>query len=284
MRILSVILMLLFSLSLFATTEIKTQIYDIDMGQQNEVPLVFLTSGQVVSFPEGKKADLDRLKEALLKKTWMLITINDKREILQLKEVATPPTYVTKTLKFTEDAPVFVPSILKDMDEARTLFYESRSEAKEESQCFNRAHVWTYEWRTKRNVYSSKVWLFFTRKYIRKNKFEWWFHVAPMVHVVHQGEVKERVMDIKYSRANGPVKLKQWTNIFMRDSAECPVVQKYTDHADYPESGSCFVMKSSMYYYQPVDLEQKDLSGFSKWRWLEPEVKHAYLDAFDITL
>ena len=106
--------------------------------------------------------------------------------------------------------------------------------------------------------------------------------MAPMVHVVVNNEVKERVMDIKY--AKGPLKLKQWTDIFMRDNADCPVVEKYSDHANYPESGSCFLMKSSMYYYQPVDLEQLELTGIGKSRWLAPEVKHAYLEAFDITL
>lgn len=123
---------------------------------------------------------------------------------------------------------------------------------------------------------------FFTRKYIRKYKFEWWFHVAPMVHVVHDGEVKERIMDIKYSK--GPLKLKQWTDIFMRDSAHCRVVDKYTDQANFPESGSCFVMKSSMYYYQPIDLELLEVQGQEKMRWLEPEVRHAYMDAFQVTL
>ena len=83
---------------------------------------------------------------------------------------------------------------------------------------------------------------------------------------------------MKYAR--GPLKLKQWTDIFMRDNADCPVVQKYSDHANYPESGSCFVMKSSMYYYQPVDLEEEELSGTVRNRWVPAEVSHAYQEAF----
>jgi hypothetical protein len=43
-------------------------------------------------------------------------------------------------------------------------------------------------------------------------------------------------------------------------------------------------MKSSMYYYQPVDLEQKEVMGFEKTKWQETEVRQAYLEAFDIKL
>jgi len=44
------------------------------------------------------------------------------------------------------------------------------------------------------------------------------------------------------------------------------------------------VMKSSMYYYQPIDLELLEVQGQEKMRWLEPEVRHAYMDAFQVTL
>jgi hypothetical protein len=279
MRSLLVLVVILFSFSLFADSEVSTQVNDIDMGLVNEDPLIFLSSGQVVTYPAGDKAFYAKLREGIKNKVWFHLTINDSREITALKEIAAPLPRFDEIISYTsEELTPYTPSILKDLDQARSFFYDARATHKE-SQCFNRAHVWTYEWRTKRNLYASKVWLFFTRKFIRKYKFEWWFHVAPMVNVVVDGSVKERVMDIKY--AKGPLKLKQWTDIFMRDNADCPVVQKYSDHANYPESGSCFVMKSSMYYYQPIDLEELDVTGKTKSRWLEPEVKNAFLEAFD---
>lgn len=281
MRFLLVLLMML-STSVFANTEIKTQIHDIDLGSANELPLIFLTSGHVVTYPAAKKLDLDKLQSGALSKKWYVFTINGERQIVKFREIAAPPSFKKDHVKaFTSDA-LFVPSILKNMEQAREFFADARKDAKKESQCYNRAHVWSYEWRIKKNLYSSKAWVFFTRKFIRKHKFEWWFHVAPMIHVVNNGEVKERVMDIKY--ASRPLKLKQWTDIFMRDQVDCPVVEKYSDQADYPESGSCFIMKSSMYYYQPVDLEELELSETKRSRWFEPEVRHAYLEAFDVTL
>lgn len=272
---------MLFSFSVFAQTEIKTQIHDIDMGGPGDEPLIYLTTGQVVSFPSAEISQMTVLKEAITSRKWFLIKINSQREItsyeMTLPEMQTSfsPKSSFKNKMMTEE---FSPSILKNLDAARSFFYDARTDANKDSQCYNRAHVWSYEWRTKRNLYSSKAWVFFTRRFIRKYKFEWWFHVAPMVHVVIDHKVKERVMDIKYAR--GPLSLKQWTNIFMRDNADCPVVDKYTDQANFPESGSCFLMKSSMYYYQPVDLEQLEITGIPKTMWLEGEVKHAYTEAF----
>lgn len=283
MRFLLVLFLFLFTSGLFAQTVISTQIHDIDMGQVDEQPLIFLSSGLVVTYPNVDKSVFDRLKIAIKNKTWFVFKLNESREILELKEIAPPPSIPTEPEKnLTLNETPYSPSILKNIDVARAFFYDARTTHKEESQCFNRAHVWTYEWRTKKNLYSSKIWLFFTRKFIRKYKFEWWFHVAPMVHVIVDGQVKERVMDVKYAR--GPIKQKNWTDIFMRDNADCPVVQNYSDHANYPESGSCFVMKSSMYYYQPVDLEQKEIMGFEKTKWQETEVRQAFQEAFDIKL
>jgi hypothetical protein len=267
----------LLSTQVWSATEVSTQIHDIDYGQVNEDPLIFLTSGQVVTYPESDKAMYKMLIEGKLKKSWFNFTINDDKEIVAVRQIEKPLEIYKASLDL-EDTTPYQPSVLKDLDQARSFFYEARTKHKE-SQCFNRAHVWTYEWRTKHNLYSSKAWLFFTRRFIRKYKFDWWFHVAPMVHVVVDGAVRERVMDIKY--AKGPIKLKQWTDIFMRDNANCPVVGKYSDHANHPESGSCFLMKSSMYYYQPIDLELGEIKSTQKTKWLEPEVKNAFFEAFD---
>lgn len=283
MRIL-IMLLLFISFPLMANSQLSTQIHDIDMGPKgNEEPLIFLTSGDVVKIKQYDTKSLSELREAIKKKTWFLITLNDRREIISMEVIPSPLPEISteKMMTVQTDEGVYRPSILKSLEVARVFFADTRTNPKE-SQCFNRAHAWTYDWRIKHKLYSSKVWLYFTRRFIRKHKFQWWFHVAPMVHVNINGEVKERILDIKYAR--GPIKLKTWTDIFMRDYANCPVVEKYSDQADHPESGSCFIMKSSMYYYQPVDLEQRDLTGIEKSSWVEPEVKQAFLEALEITL
>jgi hypothetical protein len=101
-----------------------------------------------------------------------------------------------------------------------------------------------------------------------------------MLSLEDNGKISERIMDMKYAKS--PLKLKQWTDIFIRDKSDCPVVTRYSDYADYPESGSCFVMKSSMYYFQPMDLEDLELMEIQKIKWQRPEVEEAYREAFEI--
>ena len=62
------------------------------------------------------------------------------------------------------------------------------------------------------------------------------------------------------------------------------MVDKYSDHANFPYWGSCFVMKSSMYYYQPVDLEWLEAFGMARSTWIPTEVVEAYAEGFDIDL
>jgi hypothetical protein len=212
---------------------------------------------------------------------WYRFKLNSRSEILSLRKAA-PPIQTTLPESFRTVTPeIYVPSILPALDVARRYFSEARRSYTPDSQCYDRAHVWAYDWR-RQQIYSSKTWIFFTRRYIRMNKFDWWFHVAPSVHVVIDGKVRERVMDIKY--AQGPIALKEWTDIFIRNNTPCPVVERYRDQADFPESGSCFVMKSSMYYYRPLDLEFFDLTGTPRERWQPDEVRSALREAFGETL
>lgn len=271
------------SLHVFAFDQITSQIKEIDYGSSvDQQPLIFLSNGQVIKVNLNRYDQLNELNKMILTKEWLKIYLNDKREIQSFEIVPNPQSPLKSApLNIGENAEEFVPSILKSIDQARTYFNDSKFNPKN-SQCYNRAHVWAYDWRVKYKIYSTKVWIFFTRRYIREFDFEWWFHVSPIVHVMVDGEVKERVMDIKYSK--GPLKINQWTNIFMRNSAGCPIVDKYTDQADFPESGHCFLMKSSMYYYQPIDLERLQFEGLTRNRWIGGEVRHAFEEAFDIFL
>jgi hypothetical protein len=264
MLFLSLFLLTLLSTShSFANPLIQEKIVSIHQGEKGENALIFYSSGRVVHIPAAKKHLLSSLKISPQKK---------------LKNFTTSDN--SSSINMTSES--YSPSILQSFEEAAKLFQETRSDYDEKSQCYNRAHVWSYEWRTEKNIFSSKVWLFFTHEYIRKYKFNWWFHVAPSVHVIHKNTVKERIMDRKYAKS--PLNLKNWTDIFIRDQSHCPIVDQYSHYADFPESGSCFVMKSSMYYYRPLDLEEIELKGKTKQRWIASEVVDAYLDGFNMVL
>jgi hypothetical protein len=231
-------------------------IQDIDLGKKNEPVLIFLKNGHV----------LRKEKKLALKDP----------EIVRFFKLSKKQSENSHFIHID-----YYKSVLPSIRDVEDLFNTGRKDFIEDSQCYQRAHVWAYEWR-KKNVYPSKTWIFFTRQYIRKYNFDWWFHVAPSVHVMMSEGIKERILDIKY--ATTPLKLKSWTDIFIRDGSNCPVVDKYTDQADYPESSSCFVMKSSMYYYQPFELELKEVNGIEKSIWVKDEVARSYFEAFNYKL
>ncbi len=279
----------LFTLPIWANTQITTQIHDIDHGDNlaDEV-LVYLTSGKVVKFNVNDTETLEKLNNSLLMKKWLKLDISNDRYIESAVEVAPVlPQVDPEKLKMSHEKSLMSMDPLEGYNAsvitpelAKQAFSEMRHPSKEETQCFNRAMVWTYEMRVKHNIYSKKIYIFFTRNYIRRYNFDWWFHVSPMVNMIVDGQIKERTLDKKYS--SGPLEIQKWANIFLSDDAKCPYVHTYSDHASYPEAGSCFFQKAPMYYYQPVDLEFLEKFGSVKNRWLESDVRAAYAEAFEI--
>ena len=89
-------------------------------------------------------------------------------------------------------------------------------------------------------------------------------------------------MDVKYGR--GPQEFGKWTNLFMRNDAPCMMIDKFSDYADYPYTGECFLQRTSMYTYQPADLQMHEAWNYTKDKFLMTEVRQAYLEAFDETI
>jgi hypothetical protein len=272
------LLTVFFNYSVYASFQVRAQIYDIDQGQQGEEILIFLSSGHVVRVSDNEKEIHDDMNILHKSQQWTSFVISEKNKIESYTKSPSRLSLKPITQKRQIQEEDYIPTIIENMDLAEKHFKELRYVAKE-SQCYNRAHIWSYEWFINGSINSNKTWIFFTRRYIRKFKFEWWFHVSPSVSVIDEGIIKEKIMDAKYAR--GPLDLKRWTDIFMKDDANCPMVKTYSDYANYPESGSCYTMRTSMFYYQPIDMETKETWGTVKANWYDTEVKQAYLEAFD---
>lgn len=267
----------LLSLPLMATTEVTSTIYDIDYGQNlSDEVLILLTNGHVAKINQSQgKFFFDsinlRSKDQVYK-----ITMDEGRYITKIKEInVEAPKRMPLYNKSIQD---YVPTTIANMKIAKAYHTEARYNPKE-SQCFNRAMVWSYEWWKKHSLKSNKILIYFTRTYIRRYNFEWWFHIAPYVHVMHEGKVVERVMDIKYTR--NPLEITKWANIFLRNDAPCPIIKKFSDYADYPYSGECFLQRTHMYTYQPADLQMYEAWGYKKENFIMDELRGAYLEAFD---
>jgi hypothetical protein len=278
------LLFCLLSLPILATTEMTTQIYDVDYGnKQHDEVLVFLSNGHVAKLRQSNaivEKGLFENKSNTGSDGWVKIKLDKKRFITNITPIKAP----VRPVEFLPDSNnekgilEYVPTTIANMETAKKYFREARYKPKD-SQCFNRAMVWSYEWWQKHSLKSNKLLIYFTRTYIRRYNFEWWFHIAPYVHIMENGKVVERVMDVKYSR--GPSPFRQWTNIFMRNDAACPVITKFSDYADYPYSGECFIQRTHMYTYQPADLQMYEAWGYSKDTFNMTEVRGAYLEAYD---
>ena len=278
MHVLAILLSVL-CLPVFAMTEITTTIYDIDYGRNpDEETLIFLGTGQVAKLHQS--SDLLSTKTNLnqIRKQWYAIELDDDRYIMKISPVKSP-NYLKSQNEIEENfIQQYVPTTIASMDVAKKYFREARYNPKE-SQCFNRALIWVYEWWKGHSLRSNKLFIYFTRTYIRRYNFEWWFHVAPLVHVMDNGRVVERMMDVKYSR--GPLEIGKWTNLFMRNDAPCRVITKYSEYADFPYTGECYIQRTHMFTYQPADLQMYEAWGYSKDKFNMDEVRGAYLEAYD---
>ncbi len=272
------LLLLILSTPALSGLELTTQIHDIDYGHSSgDEILVFLTSGHVAKLRESNPILSTRYMSSPRRNKWFRIQLDDDRLITRISPTKAPLKGPTPNTYF--EAPMsYIPTTIESMDLAQSYLRQARYNPKE-SQCFNRAMVWTYEWWRKHSLRSNKLLIYFTRTYIRRYNFEWWFHIAPYVHVMENGRVVERVLDVKYTR--GPRKFQEWANIFLRNDAPCPVITKYSEYADHPYTGECYFQRTNMYTYQPADLQMNEAWGYEKTGWNMTEVRQAYLEAFD---
>ncbi|WP_408096651.1 protein-glutamine glutaminase family protein [Peredibacter sp. HCB2-198] len=270
--------------SAYASVEVSaTKVLQIDYAQKGESEtLIYLANGKVARL--DKNSDLiPHLKTSLKKKEWVNVTTTFERELLAVESIPEPEDKSVEEFTSQNSIKEYRASVIPTYDQAYKIYKGMNRRYQQESQCYNRAHVWSWEMLTKHQVRSMKAFLFFTRKYIRRYNFEWWFHVAPFVYVREDGKIKEKVMDYRYTYS--PVSMKEWTDIFMHNNAECSEVTKYTDYEytrEDPAKGWCMLLKVPMYYYQPIDLEALDKKSKQKDFWGEWDLSNAYREAFGI--
>jgi hypothetical protein len=263
------VLILCLMAPLWASTEVITRIHDIDFGERkNDHVLLFLDSGHVVKPGKSKTLSIESSREK-----WWKFRLDDEHRILEMTEV-NGLSDIKSSSAYEEG---YEPSVIKG-GKAGDYFQESRI-SRGDTQCYNRAHVWAFELWKKYQVKSQKIFLFFTRKFIREHNFGWWFHVAPMVVVKEWlGGTSEKVMDPRYITA--PRGIDWWIGKFISGSPECPVITKYSEYADYPYSKDCYILKAPMYIYQPLDLEMLEVWGVQKNEFMLTDLQWAYKEAF----
>ena len=265
--------MLIFLFSFSGYTEVL-RIESIDLGLNSAEPNhIYLSDGRVGVVPnDHEKLDLEVLKEGAY-----VDIILDKNHVIQKVSPAKSPRLPERISRKVE-SDSYVPTVLPSMASANEIFRKMNRGWQGDSQCYNRAHVWSYEEFQRSNLKSKKVFIFFTRRYIRNYNFYWWFHSVPTVMVQHENSVVERALDPRFVKS--PLSMKAWSDVFVKSKRSCPVVTRYSDYRNNQETEDCYFHFSSMFFWQPRDLETLERTGVEKKSFVRSDVNYAYWEAF----
>lgn len=263
----SLILLIATSLPTFASVR---QIHSITET------MVKFTNGEVAFWDQ----DFQTLNQYIVEENDLVeVDVDQNNEIMHILPIEMPAIVPSKSGVVGTSTP-FAPTVIANYSEAQKIMNTFNKTYLKGSECYDRAHIWSYETFQIFDTQSEKAFLFFADHYITNFRFKWWFHVAPVVKVNMKGNIEERVMDVRFSK--NPLKMKLWTNIFMKNGVECKTVPLYTDYSQHPNEDDCYIIKSSMFYWQPKDLEEFARSGYEKTEFVPWEVRHAYKNAFGV--
>ena len=266
-------LLVTFSFSHAWSAKITSDIDSIDIGTESEPHLIMLSSGDVVFLDPGTERDqlLNELEESFQDSETLEFTIDDHRSLLTYRRVTIDQFKNENAhLPLTSLGPTPV-----TLTQSQKIFRNMRRGWQNNSQCYNRAHIWSYEEFKRSGVESMKLFLFFTSRYIRNYRYKWWFHVTPMVTLT---DGTWRTLDKRYSRS--PLKVKTWTDDFIYSRRSCPVVHRYSDYRNYQNAEDCYLIPVSQYYWQPRDIDRFERTGYEKTNFISSEINHAYWEAF----
>lgn len=274
-------LSLLTSLSAFSA-ELATTIVEvgaIESGEK-EVMVFAQAEGRVLWVDASDTSLLEALKTAKEKNLLVNINFRDfsgKIRGVELLETAMPE--INSGESFEKNALAnFQPSLIDSVAISQSVFNRLDGSTKWRSQCYNRAHGWAYDMWAHSRVSSMKVFIFFTQRYIKAEKYKWWFHVAPYVLTNMEGASVETVLDRTFTR--GPLKMKDWSDNFMKSKQNCPVVTRYTEYRNNQFSQDCYLIKTNMYYVSPRDIERNETEGRHLTDWDLQAVARARKQAF----
>ena len=269
------LVLLIFALNSFAST-FRSQIHSIDLGKANERHLIMLTNGRTAFLAPKSKFLIEAAEQSLQNGDTVEITLDSKLNLISIQTVA-PEVQLESEDLAPDEMMSYVPSVIS-LGTAQSVFQGMRRDYQNQSQCFNRAHVWTYEAFKRNALRSNKLFLFFTTRYIRKYNFYWWFHVTPMAYVGGTTQPNWRTLDRRYT--SGPLSTKTWTDIFMRNDALCPVVYTYSSYRNHQSEEYCYLIPTSMYFWQPYDILRQETSGYVKTQFFSSQINAAYQEAF----
>lgn len=231
----------------------ESGIHSISRGENGEPHLVKMKSGEVRFIEQGQEKLLSPF-ESKIKMTPKNFDHENKYLALPLEE--------------------YVPTPVAD-SEIQNIWNRMNPFMKRKSECSDRAHVWAHDEFQKTGTKSEKAFLLLTDSYIRRHRYKWWFHVAPMYTTASGRKI---VMD--YQFLDRPVTYTEWKNLLVFSKRECVTEFRFLDYnAGADQSQDCYQKFEPMYYYVPADIANFE-TGRGKSGWSTFEVNGSRSRAF----
>lgn len=257
---------------------LSTQIHSVETVPGTQSSLIKFSNGRV-AFLENSDSALVSAKSAIGQ--GVVAEVNGKNDLISLsvqKDFMLEDPEPTPAVRLAPVKPSYEPTVLNGYGEVEAMFNRLNPRFKRVSECSDRAHTWSYDEFTKNGIKSNKIFVFFTASYINRNKFKWWFHVAPLVNVNENGTIEQRVLDYQYT--DRPSLVKEWTDKFVFSKRSCKYTEKFSEYDVNPQTEDCYYMVDSMYYHFPAELHNMELKGTFRTQFSEFEVKSARQRAF----
>jgi hypothetical protein len=247
-----------------------------------EIARIHSITPTFIKFEDGRVGFLDEIETEVLEelKPGHLVTFEiDQENTLENIKINSSVQSVAETSIQVVDEN-YSPSVLPDYDYATRLLHTFRYPPLKDAQCYDKAMIWTYEAEYFYRARLLKSWLFFSDHYIESYRYKWWFHVAPLAKVNMRGKVEERILDREFFQH--PLRMKLWTDLFMKNKATCKEITSYTDYSKHPDEDDCYVLRSTPFYWQPRDLEALAERGTPKMQYLRGDLIWAYKYGFNL--
>lgn len=271
-----------FIFSAYASQKIE-RIFEDESLKKDYITL-FLSDGEIVHFDKNNSDLLNKSKLALKNSSVILFDktgVESPDTADRIKSI----TVISLSRKLIENPldkiMLFDPldnnklTSMESYNAAQSLMDSFNGETSDDSQCYNRAHMWTYEASYEKGINLGKIWIFFTHKYIRDFEYKWWFHVSPYANVGNQGE--KYILDRGFTQV--PFSVDNWKNIFIKNKANCPVVTNYMQYENNQDEEYCYLIYSGQYFWQPYQLKNYATNGTIQTKYNEADLKITYKDA-----
>jgi hypothetical protein len=252
-----------------------TTVFNVFESQKTDRILVLSSVDGRIYKASNNEENLKKIQSFVGKIVLLDYYEDGKEAIISTIKLADPGEMSSETIDLNyfvyNELREFAPTDLQTYGDAKDVFNKMLNDGdKNRSQCFKRAHMWAYDMWSQLGLKSEKIFIFWTKRYSILEDFEWWFHVAPMVKVAG----KDYVLDGTFMKA--PVTLQNWTNQFMENNnMTCPTIQKYQQYTDNQWNRLCYLMKVPMYYFRPLDIENRDKLDIKKNHWVLEELQNA---------